>query len=160
MDARGLLLFLHVVGFALWFGVTLTLALLVVRANRAGDAAAVGFVYRASSRLLRGPGLIGMLLTILSGFGLTGVAGYALFRPFPNHWLFQMQLLGVLAFLLAVFVQLPNAERLARAAEASAAAGEASASFLRFRKRNAIVSSIVGTLLLVVALLGTARPGG
>lgn len=160
MDARGILLFVHVTGFALWFGVTLTLALLTVRANRSGEATAIGFMYRSSSSLLRGPGLIGMLLTIGSGFGLTAVAGYGYFRPFPDHWLFQMQLLGTIAFLLAIFIQLPNAERLARAAEASAAAGENSASFVRFRRRNAIVSSINGGLLLLVALLGAVRPGG
>lgn len=159
MDARGILLFVHVVGFALWFGVTLTLALLAVRANRTGEPAAIGFVYRASSALLRGPGLVGMLLTIGSGFGLTAVMGYGVFRPFPNHWLFQMQLLGSIAFLLALFIQLPNAERLARAAEASAAAGEDSAAFVRFRRRSAIVGSVNGTLLLVVALLATLRPG-
>jgi len=159
MDARGILLFVHVVGFALWFGVTLTLALLAVRANRTGETAAIGFVYRSSSALLRGPGLFGMLLTLGSGVALTAVAGYGFFRPFPNHWLFQMQLLGSIAFLLALFIQIPNAERLARAAEASAAAGENSASFVRFRRRNAIVSSINGVLLLVVALLGTVRPG-
>lgn len=160
MDARGILLFVHVVGFALWFGVTLTLALLTVRANRSGEPAAIGFMYRSSSGLLRGPGLLGMLLTIGSGFALTAVMDYGFFRPFPNHWLFQMQLLGSIAFLLALFVQLPNAERLARAAEASAAAGEHSAAFIRFRRRNAIVSSVNGGLLLLVALLGTVRPGG
>jgi putative copper export protein len=159
MSIRGILLFLHVLGFALWFGVTLTLALLGVRVRKSGEPAAIAFVYRSSSGLLRGPGLAGMLLTIGSGFGLTAVSGYGYFRPFPDHWLFQMQLLGTIALLLALLVQLPNAERLARAAEASAAAGEDSASFVRFRKRNALVASIVGTLLLIVALLGAVRPG-
>ena len=69
-----------------------------------------------------------------------------------------MQVLGLIAFALAVAIQIPNSGRLARAAEASATAGEDSASFLRFRKTNAIVASINGVLILIVTLLGTIRP--
>ena len=90
--------------------------------------------------------------------GLAYVFGYGFFRPFPNHWLFQMQLLGTLAFVAMLLIQLPNADRLARAAEASAAADEDSASFVSFQKRNALVSSIIGVLLLVSMLLGALRP--
>jgi len=151
-------LFLHIFGFALWFGVTLALALLTVRANKSDDRAVVAFMYRASSQLLKGPALIGMILTIIGGFGLNGVGGYAFFQVTPDHWLFQMQVLGLIAFVLALGVQIPNAGRLARAAEATANAGEESASFTRFRKRNALVSAINGLLLIVVTLLGTLRP--
>lgn len=159
MDTRGALLFLHVFGLALWFGVTLTLALIIGRARREGEPATIAFVYRVSCRLLKSAGLIGMLLTVGSGFALVAALDYGFFQPFPEHWLFQMQLLGSLAFLLAAFVQLPNADRLARAAEASAAAGEESASFVRFRKVNAVVSSVIGLLLTASILLGTLRPG-
>ena len=160
MDMRGLLLFLHVLGLAIWLGVTLTIALFSVRARRAGKPEVTAFVYRAARGLLRGPGLLGMLLTVVSGFGLVGVVqGYEYFQPFPNHWLFQMQVLGTIALLLGLLVQLPDAERLARAAEASAAAGEDSAAFVRFRRRNAVVGSIIGVLLLVSIFMGAVRPG-
>lgn len=160
MDMRGLLLFLHLLGLALWLGVTLTVALFSVRARRAGEPGVTAFVYRAARGLLRGPGLVGMLLTVVSGFGLVGVVpGYEYFQPSPNHWLFQMQVLGTIALLLALLVQLPDAERLARAAEASAAAGEDSAAFVRFRRRNAVVGSIIGVLLIVSIFMGATRPG-
>jgi len=158
MNMRGILLFLHLFGFVLWLGVTFTLAMMSVRARRSGDRAVTAFVYRAGRGLLRGPGLAGMLLTVVAGFGLVGVGGYGYFQPFPNHWLFQMQLLGTLALLLGLLVQLPNAERLARAAEASAAAGEDSAAFVKFQKRNAWVGSIIGLLLIVAIFMGATRP--
>lgn len=159
MNASTLLLFLHIVGFALWFGVAMTLALLTGKAARTGNRDVMAFTYRSASQLLKGPGLVGMLLTIGSGFALSLTLGYGLFRPFPNHWLFQMQLLGTLAFLLATLYQIPLADRLARAAEATAAAGEDSHAFVLFRKRNAIVSSIIGFLLTIVIFLGAVRPG-
>ena len=34
MDTRGIFLFLHLVGLAIWFGATLVLALLTIRAKR------------------------------------------------------------------------------------------------------------------------------
>ncbi|MCG8467682.1 MAG: DUF2269 family protein [Gemmatimonadetes bacterium] len=154
---RGILLFLHVFGLALWFGVTFALALLTVRANKTDDRAVIAFTYRASSQLLKGPALVGMLLTIVAGFGLSGVGGYGFFELSP-HWLFQMQVLGLAAFFLAIAIQIPNAGRLARAAEAAANAGEESAAFTRFRRTNALVSSINGLLLILITLLGTLRP--
>ncbi len=158
MDMRGLMLFLHVTGLALWFGVTLAVALLAVRANRTEDEAIIAFGYSSGHRLLKGPGLAGMALTTFAGFGLTGVGGYGFFELVP-HWLFQMQVLGVLAFLLGVAVQIPLAGRLARAASSLDGTEAERTSFARLRKRNAIVSSVNGLLILVVILLGTVRPG-
>ena len=157
MSSRGILLFLHLLGFALWFGVTFASAIVTARANKADDRSVLAFAYRASHRILMGPGLLGMILVIVSGFGLTGVGGYGFFELAP-HWLFQMQVLGVLAFAVGLLVQIPNSGRLARAAEATASADEESASFVRFRRRHALVTSINGFLLLVVTLLGALRP--
>ena len=157
MDTHGVMLFLHLIGLALWFGVTISIALMGVRANQTGDRTVIAFTYRAGHRLLRGPGLLGMLLTTIAGFGLAGVGGYGVFR-FAPHWQFQMQVLGLIAFVLAVSIQIPNSGRLARAAEASANAEEDSASFVKFRKTNAIVGSINGVLILIVTLLGALRP--
>lgn len=159
MDLGGLLLFLHVFGLALWLGVTLAMAFATLGAARSGDRGSCAFAYRCNSNLLKGPGLVGMVLTVGSGFALVPVRGYAFFQPFPDHWLFQMQILGSLAFLAAVLYQIPNAERLARAAEASAAAGEESRSYVKFRKRNAIAGSAIGVVLILLIFLGTVRPG-
>jgi uncharacterized membrane protein len=160
MTIPGLLLFAHILGFVLWLGVTFTLAAFTVRAAKSEDRDVVAFTYRAACHLLKGPGLVGMVLTLGSGIWLTVELGYSFFRPFPNHWLFQMQLLGTIAFLVAILYQIPLADRLARAAEARAAAGESSASFLKFRKRNGMVGSILGLLLLINLFLGAVRPGG
>ena len=157
MDARGIFLFLHLVGLALWFGVTLALALVSVRANRSGDPSVVAFTYRAGNSLLRGPGLIGMLLVTVSGFGLAGMGGYGVLRIAP-HWLFQMQVLGLIAFVLGVAVQIPAAGRLARAAEAWAETGEPGPDYAKLRKSSAIVGSVNGLLILLATLLGATRP--
>lgn len=158
MTLSGLLLFLHLLGIVLWLGVSLTIMFAAARARRTGDLQVVAFTYRTGSGLMKSLGLTGMLLTIGSGFAMIPILGYRFFEPFPNHWLFQMQVLGSLAFLAGVLYQVPVGDRLARAAEASAAAGEESAAFRRYQRRNAIVSSAVGVLLLVVIFLGAVRP--
>lgn len=158
MTDAGLFRFLHVLGVVLWLGVALTLALLVVWARRSGSPDAAAFAYRANARLMKALVLPGMLLTVGGGFALNAALGYGYFQPFPHHWLFQMQVWGVAAFVVGVLYQVPLSERLARAAEASAAAGEESAAFTRYRKRNAIVSSLIGLVLVVVVFLGTVRP--
>lgn len=158
MNATSLLRFVHVIGFVLWLGVTLTLALVTGKAVRTGDRGVIAFAYRVSSRILKTWGLAGMVLTLVGGFGLMFSIGYPLFQPFPNHWLFQMQVLGSLSFLVSAFYLVPISDRLADAAEASATAGEESATFRKYRRRVAVVSSIVGALLLVIIFLGTLRP--
>lgn len=154
MTAANVYLFLHVLGFVLWIGVTVTLAFVTGRAARSEEPGVAAFAYRTASRLMKTLGLGGMVLTMAGGFGLTAARGLPLFEPFPHHALFQMQLLGSLAFLVAVLYQIPLSDRLARAAEASAAAGEESAAFRKYRKRAAIVGSILGTVLLIVLALG------
>lgn len=151
-------LFLHLLGIVLWLGVTLTLAFVTGSAAKRDDRRIAAFAYRASSRIQKTLGVAGMLLTIGSGVALTVVRGYPFFQPFPEHWLFQMQVLGSAAFLLALLYQLPLSDRLARAAEASASAGEDSAAYAKYRRRNAVVSSIVGLVLVVVVALGALRP--
>lgn len=151
-------LFLHLVGIILWLGVGFALSFFTGRAARAGDRRVAAFAYRTASRLHKTLGVVGMLLTVGSGVALTASRGYAFFQPFPDHWLFQMQVLGIATFLLALLYQVPLSDKLARAAEASAEAGEDSAAYQKYRRRNAVVSSIVGLLLIVVVALGTFRP--
>lgn len=158
MSADRVWLFLHVLGFTLWVGVAVTTAFLAARARRAGNPSNVAFAYRASSQLMKTLGLVGMVLTVGAGFLLTAARDHPFFQPFPEHWLFQMQLLGSLAFLVGVLYQVPLADRLARAAEASAEAGEESEAFRKYRKRNAVLGSVVGTVLLLIVLLGTLQP--
>jgi len=154
----GIYLFAHILGVVLWFGVTLVLAFVTGRATRSGDFGTIAFAYRTASHLTKTVGLTGMALTVLSGFALTAALDYGYFQPTPDHWLFQMQALGVLAFAVGALYQIPLSERLARAAEASASAGEASGAFTKYRKRYALVSSVLGFTLLVIVALATLKP--
>lgn len=159
MTLRGLLLFLHVLGVILWVGVAVALPFVTGRARRTGDLRVTAFAYAVSDRLTRTLGLVGMVLTVAGGIGLVMVVpGYAWFQPFPDHWLFQMQILGFLSFGVGAFYQVPLSRRLADEAEASARSGEPTERFETLRKRHAIVGSVVGFVLLVVVLLGTLRP--
>jgi uncharacterized membrane protein len=157
MNLRSLFLFAHLLGVILWLGVSFTLSFVTGKATRHDDPTVAAFAYRAAVRLTKTLGVAGVLLTLGSGIGLTLVGNYGFFRPLPHHWLFQMQLLGVVAAALTLFYQLPNAERLAGAAEAWARAGEQPETFRKFRQRNAIVGSLVGFILIILVGLGSFR---
>lgn len=157
MDPYPFYLFLHLLGVVLWLGLTLTMAFVTGRASRTGDLGVAAFAYGAAARLNRTVGLTGMLLTVLSGFAMLPAMGYRVFELAP-HWLFQMQVLGLISFAVGAVYLIPLTRRLAGAAEASASAGEPSTAFLRYRKRYALVSSIIGGLLLIVLALGALKP--
>lgn len=154
----GVWLFLHVLGVVLWLGLAVALTFVTARAGRSEDPAVTRFAYRTNARLMSTLGLAGMVLTVGAGFALTAAMDYAFFQPFPRHWLFQMQLLGSVAFLLGVFWEIPLSRKLARVAEGTGADGADASELDRLRKRRAIVGSINGTLLLAVLLLATLKP--
>lgn len=177
----GVWLFLHLLGVVLWLGLAVSLTFVTVRAGRSEDPAVTRFGYRTNASLMSTLGLAGMVLTVGGGFALTEAMGYGYFQPFPRHWLFQMQLLGVVAFLIGVFYEIPLSRKLARVAEEVEIAGEVAedvelddvrrdedtdggtdepgASDLeRLRKRRAIVGSINGTILLAVLILAALKP--
>lgn len=159
MTLRGLFLFLHVLGVALWLGVAITLPFVTGRAVREDEIATVDFAYRVSDRLMRTLGLAGVLLTLVGGIGLVVVVpSYGWFRPTPDHWLFQMQVLGFLAAGVALLYQIPLGRRLAGEAERSAERGALTDAFRSYRKRSAVVGSLVGLVLLVLVVMGTLRP--
>jgi uncharacterized membrane protein len=157
MDLRPFFLFMHLLGVVLWLGVSFSLSFVTAKAARQNDPNVAAFAYRAALRLTKTLGVAGVLLTLGSGIGLMVVMRYGFFRPFPHHWLFQMQLLGSVAAAIALFYQLPNAERLARAAEAWARAGEQPETFRKLRQRSAIVGSLIGFILIVLVGLGSFR---
>lgn len=160
----GVWLFLHILGVVLWLGLAVTLSVVTARAGRSDDPSVARFAYRTNGTLMSTLGLAGMILTVGAGFALTAAMDYGFFRPFPEHWLFQMQLLGSVAFLVGVLYEIPLSRKLARVAdraEEAAGAGEnngAGEKLERLRKRRAIVGSINGTLLLAVLLLATLKP--
>lgn len=160
MTVQALFLFVHVLGIVLWIGLGVALPFITGRARREGDLEVVAFAYRTSDRLMRTLGLAGMVLTLAGGVGLVESMGYGWFRPFPHHWLFQMEVLGIAAFAVGLFYQIPLGGRVAREAEASAEQGQLTDGFRKYRKRNAITGAVMGFVLLVVLVLGAVKPGG
>lgn len=158
MTLQGLLRFAHVLGVVLWMGAAVTLPFVTGPAARSDDWDVTAFAYRVNARLMTTLGLTGIGLTLLAGIGLTAATPYEFFRPFPNHWLFQMQVLGIAASLAGALYQVPLARRLAREAEAAAEAGRETDDFARYRKRYAVVGSVIGVVLLVVLVLATLKP--
>ncbi len=161
MNLRALFLFAHLLGVVLWLGLSFTLSFVTGKAARDPDPSVGAFAYRTAARLLRTLGVAGVLLTLVGGIGLISVMDYGFFRPFPHHWLFQMQVLGYVAAALTLFYQIPVADRLARAAEAraggDASGDDESGAFPGLRKRSAIVGSLIGFLLIVLVGLGAFR---
>ena len=159
MNLRGLFLFLHLLGIVLWLGLSVALPFVTGRAVRDEGLDTVAFAYRVSDRLRRTLGLAGVLLTLVGGIGLVVInPGYGWFQPFPNHWLFQMEILGFASAAAALAYQLPLGRKLAREAGRSAERGELTEDFGRYRKRNAVVGSVVGLVLLILVVLGPLRP--
>jgi hypothetical protein len=138
--------FLHLLGFTWWLGGGFAAMLAGIAAKRE-DRAGLGAVVRSQAAVHRAAILPGALLAVLSGvmltFGLSSrIAGF-------NIWLVIMQAAGVIAALLALFVSVPTASRLARLDPVANAAA-----FDELRARQKIVASIWGTLGLIALLAG------
>ncbi len=154
-----LFVFLHLLGVILWIGLAVALPFVTGRAAREESGDTVAFAYGVADRLMRTLGLGGVALTLVGGIGLVVMnPAFSWFQPFPDHWLFLMQLLGFAAAAVAALYQIPLGRKLAREAERSAERGEPTEAFRRYRKRNAIVGSVVGLVLLALVVLGTVRP--
>lgn len=144
-------LFLHLLGFTMWLGGSLG-SMLAGVAAKVETRQGLGAVVRAQAavqRLLIGPGA---LITVLSGLMLTLQVNS---RPGATEgegvgpWLLVMQVAGLAAGLLTLFVIIPTGARLARLdPEAHAAA------FDQLRQRTRLVASISGVLGLIALLAG------
>lgn len=147
-------LFLHLLGTAFWLGGTFALSIWTARARSAGETQIVAFAYSTARQLYRGLVLTAATLTIVAGAILMIVTERPWFRPFPEHWLFQMQVIGLIAFLITLIYVIPKAGALARLAER----GEVgSPEFRAGVKGQAIVGSAVGVVLIYLVLLGALR---
>jgi predicted integral membrane protein DUF2269 len=140
-------LFVHLLGFVMWMGGGLA-SMFAGIASKSEDRAGLGAVVRAQSaiqRILVGPGA---LLTVLSGllltFALAGMAG-------PSVWLMVMQGAGLVGALLALFVGMPTASRLARLDPT----GPDGAYFDELRNRQKVVGMVWGLLALLALVGGT-----
>ena len=153
----GAMRFVHLLGMAFWLGGMFTVSLWVARARRLGDRSITSFVYSTAYRLYRGVIAAGAWLSVVSGVALMFLTGRPWFRPFPEHWLFQMQVVGLVAFVLTLLVIVPNAGALTTLARQSVEEGVDPPEFGPRIKRQAIVGSVVGVLLIYLVLLGALR---
>lgn len=152
--AQKIALFLHLIGMALWLGGTFSLGFWTARGRATGDARVIAFTFGAASKLYKTVVGGGAWLSVLSGLSLTLLGRLPWFRPSPEHWLFQMQVIGLIIFVVTLVYVLPNARRLAAVAESE---GPEAPEFGRGVKAQAIVGSVVGLMLVYLVLLGSLR---
>jgi uncharacterized membrane protein len=144
------LLFLHLLGFVLWLGGALAVMIMGIAAKRE-ERAALAAVVRSQAAVSRAAIAPGALLTVLTGLMLTfRIMGDA--YAGNNPWLMAMQLTGLVAALLTLFIAVPTSARLGRLDPT----GQTAAYFDELRTRQRLVASISGTLGLVALFAGAA----
>lgn len=142
-------LFLHLLGFTMWLGGSIG-AMFAGIAAKVETRQGLGAIVRAQAsvqRLIIGPGA---LITVLSGLMLTlNVSGRFGESEGVGPWLMVMQVAGLAAGLLTLFVIIPTGARLARLDPETHAAA-----FDQLRKRMRLVATISGILGLTALLAG------
>ncbi|UCC71190.1 MAG: hypothetical protein JSV86_12430 [Gemmatimonadota bacterium] len=156
MRLWGIWLFLHLIGVVIWLGGMFILTVWTSRARATGQQDLIAFAY-ATQRVLYRVVAVAAAVTVAAGAILMIATGRPWFRPFPEHWLFQMQALGLIAFLATLFFVLPTAGALADLAERGGELESDKAKFTAKLKQQAIVGSLVGALLIYVVLIGALR---
>ena len=142
----GLLYLAHILGFTLWVGGGAGAMVVGIR-GRKEDRPAQAIVVRLLTGIHRAVMLPGIILTILSGGYLSIPAARA---ASPSSWLMLMQLAGIIAAILVLFVSLPALSKLTRISPT----GETAPVFDALRKRQAMAGMIAGTLGLIALLSG------
>ncbi len=142
-------LFLHLLGFTMWLGgaiSTMFAGMAAAREPRPALAAVVR-AQAAVQRLIIGPGA---LLTVLSGLMLTlNLSSRFGETEGVGPWLMVMQIAGLVAGLITLFIIVPTGARLARLDPETHATA-----FDQLRKRLKLMASISGSLGLIALLAG------
>ena len=142
-------LFLHLLGFTMWLGGSIG-AMFAGIAAKVETRQGLGAIVRAQAsvqRLIIGPGA---LITVLSGLMLTlNVSSRFGESEGFGPWLLVMQVAGLAAGLLTLFVIIPTGARLARLDPETHATA-----FDQLRKRMRLVATISGILGLTALLAG------
>lgn len=136
----------HIAGFTLWVGGGVAAMLVGIRGRRE-ERAAQALVVRLLAGIHRAVMLPGIILTVLSGGWLSIPAAR---QASPSSWLMLMQIAGVLAAILVLFVSLPTLAKLNRIPPT----GETAPIFDVLRKRQAMAGMIAGALGLIALLSG------
>jgi hypothetical protein len=144
---NGLLLYLHLLSTAAWFGgglAGMTLALAVRREPVPNRALTFQLLGRIHTRLVAP----GALVSVLTGLALTmSLAMSEGATALGSTGMIVMQGSGLVAGLLVLFLGLPLANKLTRLA--GKAGDSLPPEFEEARKQQAIIQSIAGVLILV-----------
>ena len=150
-----LMRFVHFLGMSLWIGGMVAAMVLSANAKSATGVernAAFRWAGRMYS-LIVGPGA---LLTVITGLALTmslAQRGASQVMAHPSIWV--MQVTGLAAGVLVLFLALPTAATMARMADA-AADGELPPSFGGKQRRLSVVVHLVAVLVVLSLYFGTA----
>lgn len=148
------LLFLHLLGMTLWLGGGFA-SMVIGIASKAEARTALATVSRLQWSVLRLLVLPGSLLTVFSGLMLTFRLMHS--GRMGSPWMVAMQALGIVGAMLALFVSVPTAARVAHLDPM----GEHAAYFDRMRLRLRVVGAVSGTMGFIALLAGALyRHGG
>ena len=146
---RGLLLFLHVLGFTWWLGGGMAAMVAGIAAKNFAPAERLA-VYgglSALSRMIVAPGAFLVLATgIVLMLGSTAADA-------PPAWLGIMMGAGLLGALIVLVVVVPTASKLGRLAPDPR--GDMPEALTMLRKRQALIATVAGMLGLVALIAGT-----
>ncbi len=143
----GLVRFLHLLATAAWLGGALAAFTLVITA-RQEPVPVRALVYQLLGRVYARLVAPAALVSVLSGLALTmalAMQGFGAMLGSPR--LVVMQAAGIIAGLLVLFVGLPTANKLAQLA--AQAKDTLPPEFEEVRKRQAIVQSVAGALVVI-----------
>jgi hypothetical protein len=136
----------HIAGFTLWLGGGLAAMLVGIRGRRE-DRPTQAVIVRLLAAIHRVVMFPGIILAIASGGVLSPRAAN---NGQPSSWLILMQVAGVIAAILVLFVSMPTLSRLTR----TAPTGETAPRFDSLRARLAASGAIAGTLGLIALISG------
>jgi hypothetical protein len=145
------MLFGHLLGSAMWIGGALA-GMLIAFAAREESVIVRAGLFRTLAKLHTMVIGIGAMLAVTTGIvltmWLTANGGGDIMRE-PRLWV--MQGAGLLGGILVMFMGLPTAVKMGGLAVVSPE-GEMPAVFERYRKRQAVISSVAGVLAIVALL--------
>jgi hypothetical protein len=144
---RGLWLFVHLSGMAMWLGGGMASMISGVVAKRLPPAERLA-VYKATGAVHRVLVRSGTIAVVLSGVFLV----MPMMSAIPS-WVQMMMGAGILGAIVASALSVPTASALGRLELDPR--GELPESFARLRKRQAIVATIAGALAILALMAGT-----
>jgi uncharacterized membrane protein len=154
---QGFMLFLHVVGYAIWLGASLSF-MVWGPAARKGSLEAWAHTWLVLGRVHRLLVAPACLVATATGIYLTMALAQSPADMGTATWLIVMEVLGLVAAVLTLAIAAPLMNRMGTLAERSLAKGAQEPQAEVVRKRLALVGSVVGVLILVSIYFAVLKP--